>query len=150
MERSAGVYLLKDALLLHAIARMRRGIGMVSPPVWRLLPTAAAADAGASLLDALSAFQTVPDSDPAERKARSANFLKAARVRSWRALQHDSRSCWIVETDGVIAFTPLRNGGNKGATKGFQPFGAPCVSVEIARGAAAVGEALLLALNTSE
>ena len=150
MKRSAGVYLLKDALLVHAIARMRRGIGMVSAPVWRLPPTAAAADAGASLLDALSAFEIVPDPDPAESKARSADFLKAARVRSWRALEHGSRSCWIEDTDGVIVFTPLRNGGNKGATKGFQPFGAPCVSVEIARGAAAVGEALLLALNTSE
>jgi hypothetical protein len=150
MKRSAGAYLLKDALLLHAIARMQRGIGMVSAPVWRLPSTADPADAGASLLDALSAFEIVPDPDPAQRKARSADFLKAARVRSWRALAHGSRSCWIEDTDGVIVFTPLRNGGNRGATKGFQPFGAPCVSVEIARGAAAVGEALLLALNTSE
>lgn len=98
---------------------------MVSSPVWRQPPTAASVDAGASLLDALSAFQTVPDPDPTERKARNASFLKAARVRSWRALQHESRSCWIVETDGVVAFTPLRNGGSKGA-------------------------ALLLDLNTSE
>jgi hypothetical protein len=150
MKRSAGVYLLPDALLLHAMAVMRRGIGMAAPPVWRLPPTVEAADAGASLLDALSAFQTVPDPNPAERKARAAEFLKAARVRSWRALEHGTRSCFIEEADGVIVFTPLRNGGNKGATKGFQPFGAPSVSVEIPRGAAAVGEALLQALRLSQ
>ena len=103
MNRSAGAYLLKDALLLHAIAQMRRGIGMAVPPAWRLPPAVGAAGAGASVLDALSAFRTVPDRDPAGRKTRAAEFLKAAGVRSWRALQQGSRSCWIVEDDGVIS-----------------------------------------------
>src|SRR5215475_1914244 len=150
MKRSAGAYLLRDALLLHAMARMKRGIGMAALPVWRLPPTVAAVDAGGTLLQALSSFQTVPDPDPEERKARTVDFLKAAHVRSWRALEDGSRSCWIEDTDGVIVFTPLRNGGNKGPTKGFQPFGASCVSVDITLGAAAVGEALLQALSLSQ
>jgi hypothetical protein len=150
MSRSAGVYLLEDALVLHAQARTRAGIGLAVPPVWRLAVNATPAEAGASVREALAAFREVPDPSPADRKLWTATFFKAAGVRSWRALEGGTRSCWIEERGGDPFFTPLRNGGNNGATKGFQPFGVPPVVVDPALGAEAIGRGLLDALNSSQ
>jgi hypothetical protein len=150
MTRSAGVYLLTDALVLHAAARTRAGIGMAVPPVWRLAVSAAPGEAGATLCEALAAFREVPDPSPAERKVWAATFLKAAGVRSWRALEGGSRSCWIEERAGDLVFTPLRNGGSRGPTKGFQPFGVPPLVVDKALGPEAIGRGLWSALDSSQ
>jgi hypothetical protein len=56
----------------------------------------------------------------------------------------------IVMRDGRITLTPLRNGGTRGDQKGFQPFGAPVVTVAEAAPDAELGAAVIEALNRSQ
>jgi hypothetical protein len=88
MKRSAGAYLRAECLIVHAEMRMRAGIGVATTPVWRLPPGASAAEIGAVLKSALSAFRDeVPNLLLAEQKVTNAAFLREAGFRSWRPLE---------------------------------------------------------------
>ncbi len=151
MKRSAGAYLRPECLIIQAEARMRAGIRVATTPVWRLPPETSAAEIGAVLRSALSAFRgDEPNLLHGEQKVMRAAFLRQAGFRSWRSLENGARSCWIEEHDGILVLTPLRNGGTKGATKGFQPFGVEPLTSPGDVGEQAMGQLLLDAWARSE
>lgn len=151
MALVAGAYRTSTAILLHPIAHTQRGLTVLVPPVRRLPIDADPIQVGLTLRELLRAPQSMIPSD--YWKARvplSEEFLKQAGYRSWKQLNEGARYCWIEGTGGTIVLTPLRNGGSRGDRKGFQPFGAPLVTVEEGGGDADLGAAVIEALNRCE
>jgi hypothetical protein len=147
--RAAGVYQHADVLLLHAHRRAQAGFLVAVPPVIRLPPSSSAAEVGKALRQALGAFQAERE-DPADWSGLRSEFLQATGFRSWKALEESAKSCWIEEQAGRIELTPLKNGGSRGADKGFQPFGVPPSTMEASESDAEIGQALLDALSRSK
>ena len=147
--RSAGVYLHPSAFILHALGQVPAGFQISIPPVFRLPVSAAPELLGRTLREALAAYQP-GFAQPADWSGHRAGFLKAAGLRSWRNLEGLSRSCWIQEADRQITFTPLRNGGPRGAKKGFQPFGAALIVCSSGASDQELGGVLLDALAMCE
>lgn len=147
--RSAGVYLHPAALILHAQGRVPAGFHLSIPPVFLLAVSPAPDVLGCTLREALAAYQpALPQ--PQDWRAHRAGFLRATGVRSWSQLEGLSRSCWIEEAQAGITFTPLRNGGSRGAKKGFQPFGASPIACPGGVGDEVLGQALFDALGKCE
>lgn len=151
MALVAGAYRTSTTILLHPTAHTQRGLAVLVPPVRRLPKDADPIQVGFTLRELLRAPQAViPPDNWKARVPLSEEFLKQAGYRSWKKLNEGARYCWIEATDGTIALTPLRNGGSRGDKKGFQPFGAPLVTVEEGSGDADLGAAVIEALNRSE
>ena len=146
--KSAGVYQHPDVLIIHAQVRAPAGFLVSSAPVFKLYSNATAQEIGAALRQALSQFQDRPR-NPDEWMTLRSNFLKATGFRSWRRLESQAKSCWIEQEEAVV-FTPFRNGGTRGAKKGFQPFGANEIEVPSDGDDAALGRALVEALSVCE
>ena len=137
-------------LFIHPVGTTVDGIGIDMPPVHRLDAAADPSDAGRALRESLAASTTrIPPRFWREQREITKEFLKAAHVRSWRQLQTGAVACWIAERDGVIVLTPLRNGGTRGDSKGFQPFGASDVTVAASATDAELGAAVIEALDRS-
>ncbi len=147
--RSAGVYLHPAALILHAMGRVPAGFQISIPPVFRLPVAPAPELVGHTLRCALAAYQPAFP-QPNDWRSQRTDFLKSAGVGSWSKLEGSSRSCWIEESDGELRFTPLRNGGSRGAQKGYQPFGAAPIVCPAGASDEALGGALLAALAKCE
>lgn len=143
------MYLKPDVLILHA-HRCISGSFRYTLPVVRLPPALKFERIGRTLREMLGAHRehATPLSHE-EFKNNAADFLRATKFRSWRALEASAKSCFIAEHDGAIVFTPLRNGGAKGSKKGFQP-GASDVSSPRDASNEALGRALMDALARSE
>lgn len=147
----AGAYLIGDDIIVYPLAFTVDGIGVSVPPVHRLSRNAPRSNLGAALRDALfTPVSIVPPRFWKERAELGVQFLKAARVRSWRQLQLSARNCNIVAADGLVRLTPLRNGGTRGDTKGFQPFGAADLTVPDSASDDELGTALVEALDQSK
>src|SRR5690349_23282998 len=122
--RRGGAYRIRDGVIVHPIAFTIDGIGVDVTPVYRFTRDAAAAEIGAAVRNVLSSPPSiVPPRYWKERAALGKEFLKAAGVASWRKLQLDAVSCGMAANDGLVVFTPLRNGCTRAGKKGFQPFG---------------------------
>jgi hypothetical protein len=147
--RAAGVYQHTDVLIVHALRQARAGFRVAVPPALRLPPSSPAAEVGKALRAALSAFQADGE-DPSDWNAFRSEFLHATGFRSWKALEEGARSCWIEEEAAAIRLTPLKNGGSRGAQRGFQPFGVAPSTVSASAGDEEIGRALLEALSRSE
>jgi hypothetical protein len=145
--KRAGAYCISNGILIHPVARTDAGVGVHVPPVVRLQLDASAAALGAAVRTALQQDQpAIPNPARHEWKSLADRFLKATGIRSWRRLESHALCCWIEATDEIVRFTPLANGGTRGDRKGFQPFGAPEVTVPQDRPDEAIGEALLRTL----
>ena len=145
--RRAGAYRIDDTIIVHPVAFTEDGIA-VDVPVLRFAANADAAKIGAALKSVLfTPPSIVPPRFWKERAALGRQFLKAASVRSWRRLQLNAVACWIVASSGVVTFTPLRNGGTRSDTKGFQPFGAADIVIEESAADQKLGAALVNALS---
>ena len=148
---SAGALLKGEEILVHPKAFTVDGIGISIPPVYRLAKATARRDVGAAVRDVLfTSPSIVPPRFWKERKELERQFLKAAGTRSWRSLEANARSCWIVMQGGSIVLTPLRNGGTRGDAKGFQPFGASDIVLPASSSDEDLGTALIEALDKSE
>ena len=144
---SAGVYRKADRLLLHSVAPTKAGIGVSVPPVHRLAVDAPEVSIGAALRTVLSSPPGVVSSEKWQDWGElGRQFLKEAGFRSWRQLDEGSKYCWVAAHDRGITLTPLRNGGRSGDRKGFQPFGAEVVTVEVDAPNEQLGAAVLEAL----
>ena len=150
-RRAAGAYLIGNDIVIHPVAFTEDGLGVDVPPVHRFPQHADPNVIGAALRSALfTPPSVVPPRGWKERRPLDKQFLKAARVSSWRQLQLNSVSCWIFVDDDAVKLTPLRNGGTRGDSKGFQPFGAPDIRVDASDSDQALGAALISALRQSE
>jgi hypothetical protein len=144
---AAGVYRHPDRVLLHPIAVSSAGVGISVPPVVRLPPDSPLEVLGSALLEVLgSAAAPIPHPDPAEWPRIRKRFLKAAGVRSWKALEEPATYCWIEDTGDEILFTPTRNGRTEGERKGFQPLPEAAVRIAARSRPGEIGAALLEAL----
>lgn len=149
--RRGGAYRIRDAVIVHPTAFTIDGIGISVTPVYRFTKDAASAEIGGAARNVLSFPPSiVPPRYWKEQAALGKEFLKAAGVSSWRKLQLDAVSCWMAANDGLVVFTPLRNGGTRGDKKGFQPFGASDIVVAASATDEALGAALIDALGKSE
>ena len=150
IERSAGVYLHPDRLIIHAHHLTAEGFCIATTPVFRLSSIASPMEVGVALRKALESFQH-DRLDPLEWKTHREMFLRATGYKSWKGLQgFPTRSCWIEEGDGKVIFTPLKNGGNRGPKKGFQPFGRNPIDVSVSVSDEELGNSLLRVLNECE
>lgn len=148
-DRAAGVYLHNDVLILNALNRLPGGGLFSTMPVIRLPISTSKSDIGQALKKTLDSYRANVEI-PIDRKNHEKLLLKEMGFKSWSALHTSSaRSCWISESSAKITFTPLRNGGNKGDKKGFQPFGANEIAVLIKCEDSELGDALLQALDAS-
>lgn len=150
IKRSAGVYLHPDRLIIYAHHLATAGFCVATTPVFILSCESSPMEVGVALRKALVNFQEgVPE--PPEWKTHREMFLKATGFRSWKALQGlPTRSCWIEEADGKVIFTPLKNGGNRGPKKGFQPFGRNPINVSVSVSDEELGNGLLRVLKECE
>ena len=150
ITRSAGVYLHSDRLIIYAHYLAAAGYCIATTPVFRLSTAASPMEVGVALRKALASFQEdMPD--PLEWKTHRAMFLKATGFKSWKALQGlPTRSCWIEEVAEKVIFTPLKNGGNRGPKKGFQPFGRNPLDISISVSDEELGNSLLQVLIECE
>jgi hypothetical protein len=148
-KRMAGVYLHSGQLLLHAQRRAQAGFCVSALPVVKLSATCQAEEVGRCLRQVLAAFQDNL-TDPEDWQALRTQFLQATGFKSWKALESTARSCWIEEAEPQITFTPLRNGGTRGDSKGFQPNQELPVSVPCHCSDEQLGKALLQALSLCE
>ena len=147
----AGAYRIGQDILVHPVAFTQDGLGVNVPPVHRFPAHEDPGAIGAALRGVLfTPPSIVPPRGWKERAPLGKQFLKAARVASWRQLQLKALSCWITVDGDVVKLTPLRNGGSRGDTKGFQPFGVPDIIVDAAASDEALGAALIEALRRSE
>src|SRR5688572_17807863 len=148
MRRAAGIYLTGPTIIIHPVVRTDAGAGISVPPVTRLRADAAPTEIGTALRNALDAGSAVirhPEQD--EWKPTGERFLRAAGFRSWRQLENQARYCFILADEGRITITPSANGGTRGPRKGFQPFGAPEITVEETVSDDIIGNAVLNALS---
>ena len=151
MALVAGVYRTSTTILLHPTARTRSGLTVSVPPVRRLPLDADPLQVGHTLRELLGSPQSmVPPDDWKARAPIGEEFLKQAGYGSWKRLDEGARYCWIEAKDGTVTLTPLRNGGRRGDRKGFQPFGAPIITVKEGGPEVDLGAAVIEALNRCE
>jgi hypothetical protein len=149
--RRAGAYRTGNMLLLHAVAYTRAGIGVLVPPVHRFTSETDPGVVGAALSDLLASPPSiVPPDGWKDRAEMGKQFLKAAGFRSWKQLEARAVYCSIEAGEERITLTPLRNGGTRGDKKGFQPFGAPVVTVAVDAPTRELGAAVSEALHRSQ
>ena len=145
-RRTGGIYRRSDWIIIHPINKATSGIGIASPPVFRVSVGASQEEIGQAIVAALAAFTSeVPH--PSNWTNHGKEFLKAAGFRSWRALEKDAVYCNFSDDGDTFRFQPLRYGGTHGDKKGFQPFEASEVVVSSAVSVAEIGEAALEALR---
>lgn len=141
----AGAYLRRNRIIAHSESVTVAGVGIVSQPVFELA-TDNVVDLGVAILEALQHSKSgVPHPAQTEWGKIGEPVLKAARVRSWRALVTSAKYVQVrIEPDCVV-FTPTRNLGPKdGFTElsGRERSSAPTASE--------VGTALLAAFEDAE
>lgn len=109
----AGAYLRGNRIITHSVSVTVAGVGVDSQPVFELA-TDNVIGLGAAILEALQHSRSgVPHPAQAEWGQIGVPILKAAKVRSWRALARSAKYVHMrVEKDSVV-FTPTRNLGPK-------------------------------------
>jgi hypothetical protein len=144
--KRAAVYRLKDRILVHPWQETEMGLGIAAAP-YASLPLDAAADAlGDGVLAALAeSGKEVPH--PSSWKGQSAPLLKAAGVRSEKALHTGSRYLMVEREGKTLRIEPSRNGGTKGDTKGFEPLPQLAISLDAGAAPEALGAAIRAALE---
>lgn len=109
---------LKDRWLIFPELKSSSGFFVASEPYQSLPTDAEAVLLGRAVRNAFEfAQRQIPD--PTDWKAFSAPRLAAAGVKSEAAFQRNSQLVTITAVDSRITLTPTRNGGTKGADKGF-------------------------------
>jgi hypothetical protein len=117
--KRAGIYRLKDRILIHPWQLTAMGLGVATEPYVVLPLDADSAKLGQSAREVLNqSGQTVRDTT--DWKALTAARLKAAGVRSQKAFQtHASYVCLHLSGKQLLV-EPSRNGGTQSDTKGFE------------------------------
>ena len=145
MVQRAGAYARGANLILHAEALSTAGVGLHVLPVVMLPVTSPAPQVGATITTVVLAYRN-DHPHPVDWKAFGAPFLRAAGVKSWRALHTESRHCSIEKTPSVILLRPSRNGGVAGDDKGFHALEDHTITVDSNCTHEVLGAALLSAL----
>ena len=145
-RQTAVAYARAEGLLLHAQALSTDGVHLAVPPVRALPPGSLDVDVGVATFAMLDAHQ-LNYPHPRDWKAFSATFLKAAGLKSWRAVQARSRCCTIERTSSTLRIVPTRNGGATGDDRGFHDLDDLTLELPAASTPAGLGAALLAAFD---
>jgi hypothetical protein len=147
-DASAAVYCGTHGYLVHANSRTEDGVWVAALPARLLSPDADATGIGEAVVDALShRGPTLPSLRPNDYAAVSEPVLRVAGARSWRVLQSSSSLCNVRASGGSVYVQPTRNGGSSGADRGYHPLVDEIISLAVADGPSAVGQAVLDALR---
>jgi hypothetical protein len=147
--KSAAVHQLKDRILVHPWQQTDMGVGIASEPYVAIPLEVDTEQLGKSIVDALGdSGRTVPH--PTSWKGQDASRLRAAGVRSERAFQDGARYVRVESTQAGFLIEPSRNGGTKGATKGFQPLPAHAIALDAGASTGDLGKAVREGLDLCE
>jgi hypothetical protein len=117
------------------------GLNIASEPYVRLPLDVDAETLGNAVLSALgNSGRRVPH--PASWNGLGAARLAAAGVRSERAFQLSARGIGVERLASLFRLEPTRNGGAKGAAKGFEPLPELALSLPLASSAEELGRAV--------
>jgi hypothetical protein len=86
-------------------------------------------------------------SHPTNWKAHSEPLLRAAKIRSWNALQKSAKMCEIDAQDHELRITPTKNCGTSGPDKGYSPIAEQAVVLSTICSDEELGTAVLRTLT---
>jgi hypothetical protein len=146
--KRAGIYRLKDRILIHPWQLTDMGLGVATEPYVVLPLDVDSAKLGLSARETLNqSGQTVRDTT--DWKALAAARLKAAGVKSQKAFQTNASYVCLHLSDKQLLVEPSRNGGTQGDAKGFEALPAFTVALAADLPAADLGNAIRQALQIS-
>lgn len=144
VERSAAVYRANGRLLIGPYAKTTEGLTLNAGPVVVCELNAQPGDLAAEICDALSASgRVVPHPARGEWSGGFDAYLKAARVRSYKAFMLGARCVDVQEMNGNLVLTPHRNLGSR---EGFEPLSEQALTLP-ATDLLPVAEAVLALIN---
>ena len=119
-----GAYKLPDRIVVHSYSKTKTGILRTSEPCIVLKNNVSNLEIGEGIQVAKKGYKTgVPDMVRYSNSWAEVDkpIFKACNLKSWKKIQELSSHCYIEFCENEIVFTPTRNGGTKGDTKGFHP-----------------------------